>query len=143
MRNVLRTTYYYYSICRVCSSTCRVQPADWRLRLPMLIVCRLPLEDLKDKMSEAVDRFETPAMPLGSFPAIFSQAVSMGTLSRRRAYHEALQSMADTIPIFRLIGRPFARYTHTSLLVLTHACEQWLCQRAEHKFSWACSNMSG
>lgn len=32
---------------------------------------------------------EVPATPLGSFPAIFNQALALGTLSRRRVYHEA------------------------------------------------------
>ncbi len=55
-------------------------------------------------MSEVVDQFETPAMPLGSFPAIFSQALSLGVLSRRRVYQEALQVMAASTPLSRLIG---------------------------------------
>ena len=56
------------------------------------------------RMSEVVDEFETPAMPLGSFPAIFSQALSLGVLSRRRVYQEALQVMSASTPLSRLIG---------------------------------------
>ncbi|KAL3142035.1 hypothetical protein ABBQ32_004668 [Trebouxia sp. C0010 RCD-2024] len=37
----------------------------------------------------AVLSSEVPATPLGSFPAIFNQALALGTLSRRRVYHEA------------------------------------------------------
>lgn len=37
----------------------------------------------------AVLSSEIPATPLGSFPAIFNQALALGTLSRRRVYHEA------------------------------------------------------
>ncbi len=40
-------------------------------------------------MVEAVDASETAAAPLGSFPAIFSQALSLRLLSRRGVYHEA------------------------------------------------------
>ena len=40
-------------------------------------------------MVAAVDSSETAAAPLGSFPALFSQALSLGLLSRRRVYHEA------------------------------------------------------
>ena len=40
---------------------------------------------------DAVDRHETAAAPLESFPAIFSQAMSLGLLSKRRVYHEATQ----------------------------------------------------
>lgn len=40
-------------------------------------------------MQQAVDMYETAAAPLGSFPAIFSQATSLGLLSKRRMYHEA------------------------------------------------------
>lgn len=60
--------------------------------------------DVVGRMAEVVDQFETPAMPLGSFPAIFSQALSLGALSRRRVYHEALQLMAASTPLSRLIG---------------------------------------
>ena len=42
-------------------------------------------------MREAVDMHETAAAPLESFPAIFSQAMSLGLLSKRRVYHEATQ----------------------------------------------------
>ena len=42
-------------------------------------------------MRDAVDRHETDAAPLESFPAIFSQAMSLGLLSKRRVYHEATQ----------------------------------------------------
>lgn len=37
----------------------------------------------------AVLSSEVPATPLGSFPAIFNQALALGMLSRRRVYHEA------------------------------------------------------
>ena len=42
-------------------------------------------------MLAAVLSSEVPATPLGSFPAIFNQALALGTLSRRRVYHEAQQ----------------------------------------------------
>eukprot|EP00884_Botryococcus_braunii_P015481 jgi/Botrbrau1/2616/Bobra.145_1s0036.1 len=38
---------------------------------------------------EATEATETPATPKGSFPALFSLALLLGTLSRRRAYAEA------------------------------------------------------
>lgn len=42
-------------------------------------------------MLTAVLSSEVPATPLGSFPAIFNQALALGTVSRRRVYHEAQQ----------------------------------------------------
>ena len=42
-------------------------------------------------MQQAVEVHETAAAPLGSFPAIFSQAMSLGLLSKRRVYQEAMQ----------------------------------------------------
>ncbi|KAL0021846.1 hypothetical protein WJX77_007187 [Trebouxia sp. C0004] len=42
-------------------------------------------------MLTAVLSSEVPATPLGSFPAIFNQALALGTLSRRRIYYEAHQ----------------------------------------------------
>lgn len=38
---------------------------------------------------------ELEARPLTSFPAIFGEALSVGWLSRRRVYHEALQYEKD------------------------------------------------
>ena len=46
-------------------------------------------------MSEAIDLTETRATPLGSFPAIFSQAIALGTLSRREIYAQAQRSSAE------------------------------------------------
>lgn len=44
-------------------------------------------------MKEAVEKSETRRTPLGSFPAIFAQALSLGTLSRRRVFWEAQQAL--------------------------------------------------
>ena len=44
-----------------------------------------------EDMLTAVLSSEVPATPLGSFPAIFNQALALGTISRRRVYHEAQQ----------------------------------------------------
>ena len=46
-------------------------------------------------MQQAVDVHGTAAAPLGSFPAIFSQAVSLGLLSKRRVYQEAMQVLSN------------------------------------------------
>ena len=46
-------------------------------------------------MEHAVELHETVAAPLGSFPAIFSQAMSLGLLSKRRVYQEAIQVLRD------------------------------------------------
>ena len=54
-------------------------------------------------MREAVDMHETAAAPLASFPAIFSQAMSLGLLSKRRVYHEAtqlLQRQSGSLKVF-------------------------------------------
>lgn len=45
----------------------------------------------------AVLSSEVPATPLGSFPAIFNQALALGTLSRRRVYHEAQQQQKKRV----------------------------------------------
>lgn len=55
--------------------------------LDLCSVCSAANQD----MLTAVLSSEVPATPLGSFPAIFNQALALGTLSRRRVYHEALQ----------------------------------------------------
>ena len=46
-------------------------------------------------MQQAVELHETAAAPLGSFPAIFSQAMSLGLLSKRRVYQEAMQVLRN------------------------------------------------
>ena len=46
-------------------------------------------EDLRRLMREALALFETPATPLGSFPAIFAAQLALGTISRRRLYAAA------------------------------------------------------
>ena len=42
-------------------------------------------------MREALERHETAATPLGSFPAVFAPQLALGTLSRRRVYAAAQQ----------------------------------------------------
>ena len=46
--------------------------------------------DSNKDLLTAVLSSEVPATPLGSFPAIFNQALALGTVSRRRVYHEVL-----------------------------------------------------
>ena len=43
------------------------------------------------EIQDAIKRTENKTTPLGSFPAIFAQAMTLGTLSRRRALWEAQQ----------------------------------------------------
>ena len=50
-------------------------------------------ESASSEMQEAVEKSETRRTPLGSFPAIFAQALSLGTLSRRRVFREAEQML--------------------------------------------------
>ena len=57
-------------------------------------------------MQQAVDTHESSAAPLGSFPAIFSQALSLGLLSKRRVYEEARQVLSTEQGSLRaLLGR--------------------------------------
>ncbi len=58
--------------------------------IPYLVLCP-GCSAANQDMLTAVLSSEVPATPLGSFPAIFHQALALGTLSRRRVYHEALQ----------------------------------------------------
>ena len=59
-------------------------------------------------MQQAVDLHETSAAPLGSFPAIFSQAMSLGLLSKRRVYQEAMQVLRSEQGSLRsLLGKSF------------------------------------
>lgn len=46
-------------------------------------------EELQRLMREALERHETAATPLGSFPAVFAPQLALGTLSRRRVYAAA------------------------------------------------------
>ena len=55
------------------------------------ICCISPCSDANQDMLTAVLSSEVPATPLGSFPALFKQALALGTVSRRRVYHEAQQ----------------------------------------------------
>ena len=48
---------------------------------------------LEEELREAMLPYETAATPLGSFPALFQQAMSLGLLSRRRVFAEAQQSI--------------------------------------------------
>ena len=41
-----------------------------------------------EEIAKAIELTETRAAPLGSFPAIFSQALALGTLSRRQVYNQ-------------------------------------------------------
>ncbi len=59
------------------------------------------------QVQEAIDQTETRATPLGSFPALFSQAMSLGTLSRRRVFFEAqslLEGEGNSNAFSRLTG---------------------------------------
>lgn len=56
-------------------------------------------------MQEAVSLSETRVTPLGSFPAIFSQALSFGTLSRRRVFREAQQVLQGRTAWQQLTGK--------------------------------------
>ena len=57
-------------------------------------------------MQQNVDMHESAAAPLGSFPAIFSQALSLGLLSKRRVYEEARQVLStEQGPLKSLLGR--------------------------------------
>ncbi len=58
--------------------------------IPYLVLCP-GCSAANQDMLTAVLSSEVPATPLGSFPAIFNQALALGTLSRRRVYHEAHQ----------------------------------------------------
>ena len=60
------------------------------------------------EMQDAVDQTETRATPLGSFPALFAQAMSLGTLSRRRAFCEAQTLLEGDNPLRRLAGDKLA-----------------------------------
>jgi len=55
------------------------------------------------QMREAIDQTETRATPLGSFPALFAQAMSLGILSRRRVFCEA-QSLLEGDNLLRRLG---------------------------------------
>ena len=57
-------------------------------------------------IAEAVAQTETKATPLGSFPAIFAQAVALGTVSRRRVFWEAQQALAQASALQQLLARP-------------------------------------
>lgn len=57
-------------------------------------------------MQQNVDMHESAAAPLGSFPAIFSQALSLGLLSKRRVYKEATQVLStEQGSLKSLLGR--------------------------------------
>lgn len=57
------------------------------------------------EMQEAVEKSETNATPLGSFPAIFAHSLAFGTLSRRRIYSEAQRALQDKSTLQRLTGK--------------------------------------
>ncbi len=72
-------------------------------------------------MQQAVNLHETAAAPLGSFPAIFSQAISLGLLSKRRVYQEAMQALKSEQGSLRsLIGECFMSVSMLKLLYVTH-----------------------
>jgi hypothetical protein len=56
-------------------------------------MCRPADDALQRRMKAAVDEYETPAAPLGSFPAVFSRVMSLGLLSRRRVHDSASQQL--------------------------------------------------
>lgn len=56
------------------------------------------------QMREAIAQTETRATPLGSFPALFAQAMSLGTLSRRRVFCEAQSLLEGDTPLRRFTG---------------------------------------
>ncbi|CAK0783042.1 hypothetical protein CVIRNUC_006237 [Coccomyxa viridis] len=77
-------------------------------------------------MRDAVDRHETAAAPLESFPAIFSQAMSLGLLSKRRVYHEAtqlLQKQSGTLKAFT--GRKALRPARAAVTAAEAADFHW------------------
>ncbi len=71
-------------------SSCRPPFQTVAAAIPYLVLCPGCSAANQDILT-AVLSSEVPATPLGSFPAIFNQALALGTLSRRRVYHEALQ----------------------------------------------------
>lgn len=50
--------------------------------------------ELRRLMCEALERHETAATPLGSFPAVFAAPLALGALSWRRVYESAQQARA-------------------------------------------------
>jgi hypothetical protein len=61
--------------------------------------------ELAEELRQAVGRYETAATPLGSFPALFQQALSLGLLSRRRVHAEASQALGSSPALLqRLAG---------------------------------------
>lgn len=54
-----------------------------------------PTNQPGSEMLTAILAAETAANPNGSFPAIFSQALALGTLSRRRVFQEAGEKLAS------------------------------------------------
>ena len=47
------------------------------------------------RLGAAIAKFDVPASPDGCFPALFSKAMSLGVVSRRRIYFEAARLLAD------------------------------------------------
>ena len=62
---------------------------------------------LEEELREAMLPYETAATPLGSFPALFQQAMSLGLLSRRRVYAEAQQSLGSLPGFLQRIAGAF------------------------------------
>ena len=71
----------------VCSRTNGV--IHTKLHLQTLTASLMGCSAANQDLLTAVLSSEVPATPLGSFPAIFNQALALGMLSRRRVYHEA------------------------------------------------------
>lgn len=64
----------------------------------------------ESELLRAVDSYETAATPLGSFPGLFQQALSLGLLSRRRVHAEARQALGATPALLqRLAGAGLRR----------------------------------
>ena len=77
------------AVMSVCSQTVGVSVSNAMLNLQTQTASLMWYSAANQDLLTAVLSSEVPATPLGSFPAIFNQALALGTLSRRRVYHEA------------------------------------------------------
>lgn len=73
------------------SNTVKIHPSGTfqkEMVKSLVYTCCLSCSASNKDLLTAVLSSEVPATPLGSFPAIFNQALALGTISRRRVYHE-------------------------------------------------------
>ena len=80
-------------------------------------------------MQEAVLQSETRVTPLGSFPAIFAQTLSFGTLSRRRIYSEAQRVLTEASTWQRITGK--LRTAQSAAVTAEAADFHWHIARAD------------